>query len=321
MNKFNCERCGFQSKFRSNFIRHLKRKYPCKPILKDISIQDLKQKYNIKESNQMDDYVIIQKNHIDSINQSKCITINKNKNNNKNNNTNSINQNKLQSNLSNLSTNDSKICVYCKEKFNSRQSLSRHMKHYCKIKNIDYWKKCFKQSETARINLEKEKQDLMKQIEILLTKVGNNNVTTINNNQQNNIIIRNFGEEDLSYLTDIFYKNLITNNTFSSIPTMVKEIHCNENHPENMNIKIVNKKAKFINVYKGDKWQKEDKKTTIQKIVNDNFNLLDSKYHNMNDSLTKDNKLKYVNYKAEISNNNELVYDIFKSTEKILENV
>ena len=102
---------------------------------------------------------------------------------------------------------------------------------------------------------------------------------------------------------------------------MVKEIHCNENHPENMNIKIVNKKAKFINVYKGDKWQKEDKKTTIQKIVNDNFNLLDSKYHNMNDSLTKDNKLKYVNYKAEISNNNELVYDIFKSTEKILENV
>ena len=76
----------------------------------------------------MDEYVIIQKNHIDSINQSKCITINKN---------NSINQNKLQSNLSNLSslsTNDSKICVYCKEKFNSRQSLSRHMKHYCKIK-------------------------------------------------------------------------------------------------------------------------------------------------------------------------------------------
>ena len=64
----------------------------------------------------------------------------------------------------------------------------------------NYWKNLFEKSEQQKekmiqqekqekaelINLfRKEKQDFMKQIEILLTKVGNNNVTNI---QQNNII-------------------------------------------------------------------------------------------------------------------------------------
>ena len=46
---------------------------------------------------------------------------------------------------------------------------------------------------------------LVKQIETLLTKVGNNNNTTITNN--NNIIIRNFGNENISYLNNNFFRN------------------------------------------------------------------------------------------------------------------
>ena len=62
----------------------------------------------------------------------------------------------------------------------------------------------------------------MKQIEILLTKVGNNNVTNI---QQNNIIIRNFGEEDISYLTENYFKKLFENQKpVNTIPTIVKNL-------------------------------------------------------------------------------------------------
>ena len=52
--------------------------------------------------------------------------------------------------------------------------------------------------EKEKIERDKREKELMKQIELLLTKVGN--TTTINNN----IIIRNFGEENVSYLTDTF---------------------------------------------------------------------------------------------------------------------
>ena len=161
----------------------------------------------------------------------------------------------------------------------------------------------------------------MKQIEILLTKVGNNNITTINNTQ-NNIIIKNFGEENVSYLTDFFFKNLLkSNNSIQTIPTIVREIHCNNEHPENMNIKILNKKTPFIDVFKGDKWHKQDKKTTIQKIVTKNFNLLDSKYNDdtIQKELTEDNKDNYESYKDQLQNNKKLVSNIVKNTEKILE--
>ena len=161
----------------------------------------------------------------------------------------------------------------------------------------------------------------MKQIEILLTKVGNNNITTINNTQ-NNIIIKNFGEENVSYLTDFFFKNLLkSNNSIQTIPTIVREIHCNNEHPENMNIKILNKKTPFINVYKEDKWQQQDKKKTIQKIVNKNFNLLDSKYNddNINKTLSKNNKKEYSNFKNELTTNKYLVNNMVQNTEKILE--
>ena len=161
----------------------------------------------------------------------------------------------------------------------------------------------------------------MKQIEILLTKVGNNNITTINNTQ-NNIIIKNFGEENVSYLTDYFFKNLLkSNNSIQTIPSIVKQIHCNKEHPENMNIKILNKKTPFINVYKEDKWQQQDKKKTIQKIVNKNFNLLDSKYNDgeIQKTLSKNNKKEYSNFKNELTTNKYLVNNIVKNTEKVLE--
>ena len=215
------------------------------------------------------------------------------------------------------------MCEFCKKKFTTRQALSKHVNHHCKIKNVDYWKNCFKQSEKEKQSLEKDKMNLIKQIEKLLTKVGNNNITTINNNniQQNNIIIRSFGDENLNYLSNSFFKELISKNSFDSIPNMVKQIHFNNDHPENMNIKIVNKKTPFIDVFKGDKWYKQDKKSTIQKIVTKNFNLLDSKYNEdtIQNELTEDSKDSYENYKDQLQNNKKLVSNIVKNTEKILE--
>ena len=50
----------------------------------------------------------------------------------------------------------------------------------------------------------REKKELMKQLEILLNKVGNNYNTTINNIQ-----INNYGSEDLSHITDDMKTHLL----------------------------------------------------------------------------------------------------------------
>ena len=49
--KFNCERCGFSTNYRSNFVRHLKRKFICESKLSIISIEDLKIKFGLIKKN------------------------------------------------------------------------------------------------------------------------------------------------------------------------------------------------------------------------------------------------------------------------------
>ena len=44
MVKYKCLRCGYKHNVKSTFINHLKRKFTCKPLVKDITIKDV---YNI----------------------------------------------------------------------------------------------------------------------------------------------------------------------------------------------------------------------------------------------------------------------------------
>lgn len=43
-----CRRCGYNSEDRSHFLRHLKRKNPCRAILEDVSVEDMLKEYGRK---------------------------------------------------------------------------------------------------------------------------------------------------------------------------------------------------------------------------------------------------------------------------------
>ena len=44
---YKCDRCGYTGSQRSNLTHHLERKKICKPILSDISIENIAQNFNI----------------------------------------------------------------------------------------------------------------------------------------------------------------------------------------------------------------------------------------------------------------------------------
>ena len=50
MVKYECNRCGYTNQHRSNFIKHLNRKYICKSLKNDISIEEIKKKYKLKNT-------------------------------------------------------------------------------------------------------------------------------------------------------------------------------------------------------------------------------------------------------------------------------
>ena len=50
---YKCLRCGFKSNHKTNFRKHLNRKFICKAILKEIDIYEIKKHYNMLEPNEI----------------------------------------------------------------------------------------------------------------------------------------------------------------------------------------------------------------------------------------------------------------------------
>lgn len=49
MTNYNCLRCGYKTKYKNDFRKHIYRKFTCKPILNKIDINDIKSKFETKK--------------------------------------------------------------------------------------------------------------------------------------------------------------------------------------------------------------------------------------------------------------------------------
>ena len=116
------------------------------------------------------------------------------------------------------------------------------------------------------------KEQMKEMIEKLLIEKGNTNITNNSNNTTNNmtnntIIIHNYGDEDTKYITSDYILKLLKSKPAKAIPELIKYTHFNEEHPENQNIKITNKKMPYIKVMKNDKWELQNKEDTITDLI------------------------------------------------------
>ena len=178
-------------------------------------------------------------------------------------------------------------CIFCQKEFSSIYHAKRHMLNSCKVRKYYQQEEIKKKEEEARkeekAKLEKlELEEIhQKHISLLLEKVGN---TVINNNcqttntthhtQNNTLQLNNFGNEDLTMLTEKYMRNMVIY-PYTAIPKMIKKIHFNDKYPANKNIRMLNKKDNKIQIRNNNKWEFVDKKETLEQLINEKNYQLD----------------------------------------------
>jgi hypothetical protein len=191
------------------------------------------------------------------------------------------NEHKMNTNEHKMNTNIKFKCGYCDKLFNTMPSKKRHESQYCKGNEketeIEELKAIILENKKNKKEIEakykKDIKNLYKQIELLLEQKPT--TTIINIDKQINL--NSYGKEDLSHITSGFKDHLLKI-PFVSIPKMIEAVHFSDKKPENNNIKISNKKEKYIKVYEKDKWVFKDKKSTITNLLDNNYNIIDDHY-------------------------------------------
>ena len=196
------------------------------------------------------------------------------------------------------------ICGFCSESFKTYANMRRHELHRCKNRYDNYgYKKLFYESQKQ---MEKEKKDLKKQINLLLTKVGN---TTINNTQ--NIQLNSYGKEDMNHITDTM-KTQFLKMPYGMIPKMIEAVHFNNEKPENKNIVFTNKKDNRIKVYSGDKWIFKDKDDIIHDLIDGKYFILDNHYNSVFDNFNISSKTSYEKFRTFFDEKDKELHDQLK---------
>ena len=216
-------------------------------------------------------------------------------------------------------------CQYCNKSFTLETNRIRHELHRCKenpniiIKN------------GTRINLN-DKKKLVSIIENLFDKyagdtINNNNnmnntnsYNNIDNSTNNTIILNNYGQEDISHITDKMKMNYLKL-PYDSIQKMIEQVHFNNNKPENKNIAITNKKEKdMIKIYKDNKWRYGDRKEIIDQLIQINYGRIDDHYEReVKGTLSNVHNNRYMKFQHQFDNqHNKLIDMIKKDVEMII---
>ena len=273
---YSCDVCNFRSNLKSDYFRHLNTKKHKKNKAK----QDENLKKNIKSP-----YNSLTNPHNCEGIPSQTLTIVREKKH------------------TFLDHTDSEIynCEKCGKEFSRKDNLKRHSEKYCGDSNPKNFKDLFLLMKEEH---KQEKEDLKKQIEGLLTKVGNNisvgnktNNTTINNT----IVLNNYGQEDLSHITDAL-KTQLLKIPYGMIPKMIEHVHFNDQKPENKNIMLTNSRDNKLKIYKNNKWIYRDKNETLNDLDDSKYFILDTHFETTQESddnsqIDELNEFQHDNYK------------------------
>jgi hypothetical protein len=342
-----CSKCNAEFYRKSNYDKHINKKFDCRQITSETNELE---KEKMDDLNMCDfvqdlcsfvqDEKILQNNII--IGQTNSPNISK-----------SNFPDLLETNNYSMGISENKLCCsYCNKNYSSKSTLARHLLNNCKIKKDNENEK----ENIFKMLLERDKRidELEKQNKILIEKIdklidlkdfskpsktitnnlsnSNNNLSNSNNttNTQNNLII-NFGKEDLGIIDrQMFLDRVIKNNRLSGVKIpdeILRIIHFNPNYPQLSNIYISDINREKCMIFEDGEWKLSpvDKiPEVIEKVVsfsNDVEIELKEKYPNnkrLNDRFDIINKYNNMNndeYVEELKENAEDNKDLIKRCE------
>jgi hypothetical protein len=122
------------------------------------------------------------------------------------------------------------------------------------------------------------------------SNTNNGSITTETNSHNNitqNIQINNFGKEDISYLDNEYFKNLIMNQHIEKgYVQLIKDIYLNKDHPENSTVKVENINNKYAHVFNNGKWDAILKADLKEELHKKNYTVLKMHYDKLKKSMS-----------------------------------
>lgn len=208
------------------------------------------------------------------------------------------------------------ICQYCQKIFSRKDVLNKHINKNCKIK-----KKLDKEDTDLKIIIQEHKQEkdkLYAYIDKLIDKTGDTNIN-IEKQMNNTINLNNFGEEDISHITDN-YKLKMLSLPYGMIQNMIEKVHFNKKKPENKNIALTNKRDNMIRVFKGAQWKYQERSMVVDELIKKNYYRLDDFFEEQGkDKMNDVHSKRYKVFQNKFDNQDDDLYGrIKKETEMII---
>ena len=158
---------------------------------------------------------------------------------------------------------DELTCSRCMKSFTSRQAKSNHCKrNTCKARSILHARIPNQQNINTQQNAK-----IINNININNTNINNTNIE----NQQNNIIINNYGNERIDYITNKEMVRILLSGN-NTLPLYVENKHFNNIFPENNNIKYTNECKCLLK--DDDIWKEKDLNILSNELIKDNSKIL-----------------------------------------------
>jgi hypothetical protein len=165
-------------------------------------------------------------------------------------------------------------------------------------------------SQILNIDDYKEKQiaDLTMRVaaleELLKSKnVVNNNIvhnnsgtyTQININVGQGGPLNNYGDEDISHLSDDFLSYCLMNPK-KGMTNLIQNIHYNKDVPENHNLRFKSDKKNLFEKWVDSEWRLCDASNTLDELIKKGYKILNSHYTDflMNDTSLMDDEMKQI---------------------------
>jgi hypothetical protein len=223
------------------------------------------------------------------------------------------------------------ICSICNKPYKFYKNLCNHNNKYhnIMIENKKYiCAKCNKEFDTKHKKYYHQKRcDEIPSINNEIETINIINTSNNSNNNNNNIInqkiiINNYGNDNIEYISEKFkdklFQNFLCNDDYHiPIPKLIENIKFNPNHKENNNVKIKSDRSKIGFYYDENKWKAMNKNELLDELCNYSLKILKSYFKERENELHDDIKLQFHNFTNEAKIKSELRNQIKTKIENV----